>query len=125
MFPCSNGVGAAFHFAAGGFQVTQEDAKQAFAHTRFSGRFSVLCRRPFVVVDGAHNPEGIAGLGEILSHIPCPKRIAAGMLGDKAVEENLKLLSRYSDTLICLPVDNPRALSPEELPNWPNLTLLR
>ena len=68
-----------------------------------------------MVVDGAHNPEGIAGLGEILSHIPCPKRIAAGMLGDKAVEENLKLLSRYSDTLICLPVDNPRALSPEEL----------
>ena len=54
-------------------------------------------------------------MGEILSHIPCPKRIAAGMLGDKAVEENLKLLSRYSDTLICLPVDNPRALSPEEL----------
>lgn len=98
-----------------GFQVTQEDAKRAFAHTRFAGRFSVLCRRPFVVVDGAHNPEGIAGLGEILSHIPCPKRIAAGMLGDKAVEENLKLLSRYSDTLICLPVDNPRALSPEEL----------
>ena len=98
-----------------GFAVTEENAKQAFAHTHFAGRFQVLSRRPFVVVDGAHNPEGVAGLGEILSHIPCPKRIAAGMLGDKAVEENLKLLSRHSDTLFCLPVDNPRALAPKEL----------
>lgn len=98
-----------------GFGVTQQDAAKAFAHTHFPGRFQVLCRRPFVVVDGAHNPEGVAGLKEILSHIPCPKKIAAGMLGDKAVEENLKLLAGQSDTLFCLPVDNPRALSPKEL----------
>ena len=98
-----------------GFAVTEENAAQAFCSTRFPGRFQVLCRRPFVVVDGAHNPEGVAGLGEILSHIPCAKRIAAGMLGDKAVEENLKQLAQHSDTLFCLPVDNPRALPPQKL----------
>ena len=31
------------------------------------------------------------------------------------MEENLKLLAGQSDTLFCLPVDNPRALSPKEL----------
>ena len=98
-----------------GFAVTEQQARDAFARTHFPGRFQVLSRRPFVVVDGAHNPEGVMGLGEILSHIPCPKKIAAGMLGDKAVEENLKLLAQHSDTLYCLPVDNPRALSPRQL----------
>ncbi len=98
-----------------GFAVTQKDAAEAFARTRFPGRFQVLCRRPFVVVDGAHNPEGVAGLTELLSRIPCSKKIAAGMLGDKAVEDNLKLLAAQSDALYCLPVDNPRALAPQEL----------
>lgn len=87
-------------------------------NTRWKGRFEILARHPYVIRDGAHNPDAANRLYEQLRKHFTKKRILyiIGVLGDKAYDDMLKKLLPLADKAYVLTVpDNARALPAEEL----------
>ncbi len=80
-------------------------------------RLELLSDNPTVLLDGAHNPNGIEALQKAVARfLPHKKPICLiGMLADKDIDSSLELLSDVFDTVYTVPVDNPRAINSNEL----------
>jgi dihydrofolate synthase/folylpolyglutamate synthase len=92
----------------------------AAAEVRIPGRMQVIDERPLTVLDGAHNPDGIAALVEALSEVVHDRRLVAvvSILDDKDAATMLAGLAggRVSvDGLVLTAAGNPRSLSPAKL----------
>ena len=81
------------------------------------GRLQVVDREPLTIVDGAHNPDGIAALAAALPELAPGKRVAVAIsiLEDKDAAAMLRALIPAVDALVCTANANPRALSPATL----------
>ncbi|MBT9139555.1 MAG: Folylpolyglutamate synthase [Dehalococcoidia bacterium] len=89
--------------------------RRGLAATCWPGRLEVFSRNPMVLVDGAHNPDGIRALCQSLPGILGGKkmRLVVGILGDKAVDEILaEIVPLASAGLIVTKPDNLRAAEP-------------
>ena len=74
-------------------------------------RQEVLRRSPLIMVDGAHNPQGIAALADTLNrHRIKGLTLVIGMLADKDVSECIRVLAPFCAKAICCTPENPRAL---------------
>lgn len=80
-------------------------------------RFEILSKTPLVILDGAHNPNGIQALKNALNaFLPQTKKIGIiGMLKDKDSASSIKLLENTFQTLFTVPVSNPRTMTETEL----------
>ena len=91
----------------------------AAAHTLVPGRLQIVGERPLTVLDGAHNPDGIAALVESLAEPfaagRAPRIGVVSILEDKDAAGMLRELVAACDALICTSSHNPRALSPGTL----------
>lgn len=101
-----------------GYDISEEHIKAGFEKARWSGRFSVLHRDPFFIVDGAHNPDAAKKLKKSI-HMYFPgKRLIflMGIFKDKQYEEITRMMAPVADHIIAMETpDNPRALSAQEL----------
>ncbi len=68
-----------------GFNVSKEAIDVGFAAVKWPGRLQVLSEKPLVMLDGAHNPAGMAKLEEFLS-----EKLFAETPFDKLDEEKAK-----------------------------------
>lgn len=99
-----------------GFNIEDECIVESIKNTVFIARFEVLSKKPIVIIDGAHNLEGTTALANTLKNIDANRKYAViGMLSDKDYEKSTRQILKVVDKLICVPVDNPRALDPKEL----------
>ena len=92
--------------------------RQGLATTVWPGRLEVFSRSPLVLVDGAHNTDGIMALRQALGDILGQRklRLVLGILGDKAVDEILSLIVPLATAgLIVTKPDNPRAADPQQV----------
>ncbi len=93
--------------------------REALAATRFPGRFEVIAREPWLVVDGAHNPEAAAVLAEAVRDAwPDPASrpvVVLGVLADKDAEGIVAALAPVARAFVCVTLDSPRALAAVEL----------
>jgi dihydrofolate synthase/folylpolyglutamate synthase len=91
----------------------------AAAQTRIPGRLQVVGEEPLTLLDGAHNPDGIAALVESLSEPfaggRAPIAAVVSILDDKDAAGMLQTLFGVCDALICTSSHNPRALPPGTL----------
>lgn len=91
----------------------------ALSAIRLPGRFEILARTPWVIADGAHNPEAAATLaGAVRDAWPDPSRLPVvllGVLADKDAGGIVAALARVAGSFVCVAPDSPRALSAEEL----------
>lgn len=80
-------------------------------------RLQLLQEDPVVLLDGAHNPNGIAALKQALqTFLPgVPLHGVMGMLADKDTGGALALLKDVFHSVTTVPVQNPRALSAQTL----------
>ncbi|HOL35236.1 MAG TPA: cyanophycin synthetase, partial [bacterium] len=80
-------------------------------------RFQVLSEKPFVILDGAHNPAGIISLKRALKqYLPESKPIfLIAILKDKNWESMVKILSSTGKKFIFTQVNTPRSLLPSTL----------
>jgi dihydrofolate synthase / folylpolyglutamate synthase len=98
-----------------------EDAvRAAAASTLVPGRFEVVeddDGGAAVVLDGAHNPGGMAALVEALEGFVEGRRLVAcvAILDDKDAAGMLRALLPLCAEVVCTAVDNPRALPPATL----------
>jgi dihydrofolate synthase / folylpolyglutamate synthase len=91
---------------------------RAAAEVRVPGRLQVVGEQPLTVVDGAHNPDGVAALAESLSEVTGGRKplvAVVSILDDKDAAAMLRTLLPVSDALICTSSHNPRALPPPTL----------
>ena len=68
-----------------GIKLSEEKIRIAFERAAWSGRFEVLGRKPYVVMDGAHNEDAVRRLTETITFYFTNKRIVyiMGVLKDK------------------------------------------
>lgn len=102
----------------GGLGVPKGAIYQGLAEARWPGRFEVVSRRPYIVLDGAHNPAGARGLLESLRVLPQPRgrrTLVFGVLREKPVRAMVEILFPHFDEVVLVAPDNARALPPEAL----------
>lgn len=99
------------------FDITDENITTGFSKAVNPARFEVLSQSPMIILDGAHNPNGIEALKNALeTHLNGTKSICImGMLADKDSKSSVKILKEMFSTVFTVPVDNPRSLSAQEL----------
>jgi dihydrofolate synthase / folylpolyglutamate synthase len=107
--------------AAEGF-LGELDAKAvatAAADTRVPGRLQPIDHDPLTILDGAHNPDGIAALTEswpeLTAGISGPKVAVVSILDDKDAAGMLAQLAPRCDAIVLTASQNPRALPPPTL----------
>lgn len=92
---------------------------EAGALTRVPGRLQIVGEHPLTLLDGAHNPDGVAALVESLREPfaagRAPRVAVVSILDDKDAAGMLRELRGACDALICTRSHNPRALSPGTL----------
>ena len=87
----------------------------AAAHVAVPGRFEVVDEQ--LVIDGAHNPAGMAALAEALPAFLAGRRLVAvvSILDDKDPAAMLAALLPLCDQVVFCRIGNPRGLSPATL----------
>ncbi len=101
-----------------GFPVSEDRLRGGFLKARWQGRFTVIGRKPYFLVDGAHNEDAARRLAESLRFYFTDKRIIyiMGMFRDKEYEKVIRLTHELADQIITVATPgNPRALSAYEL----------
>ncbi len=91
---------------------------RAASETRVPGRLQAVDTEPLTLLDGAHNPDGIAALAESAAELADDRdRLVAvvSILDDKDAAEMLRRLIPICDALVLTSSQNPRALPPPTL----------
>lgn len=102
----------------GGFPVEEANLRKGFAQAKWPGRFTVVGRKPYFIVDGAHNEDGARRLAQsVMSYFPNRKVIfIMGVFRDKEYEKIIGLTHGLADQIITVAAPgNPRALPAYEL----------
>lgn len=101
-----------------GFSVTEKELRKGLLETKWPGRFQVLSKKPYFIIDGAHNEDAAKKLVDSIQFYFTNKRIIyiMGVLRDKEYEKMISLTCSYADQIITVtPPQNARALSAIEL----------
>lgn len=99
-----------------GFPVSEEDVRLGLKETKWPGRLEVFGQGPKVVLDGAHNPEGVEVLCNALEEMTFSRlHLVIGIMADKPWKEMLEKLLLLSDRVIAFRPSNPRALDPQRI----------
>jgi dihydrofolate synthase/folylpolyglutamate synthase len=103
--------------AARGLGAGESAIRVGVARTRWPGRFDVVRRDPFLVLDGAHNPAGARALALSLREVfgDQPLTLVLGLSEDKDARAFLAELTPLATRLILTRASNPRAADPRLL----------
>lgn len=101
-----------------GYQISGEQIRSGMEKARWNGRFTILKKDPYLVVDGAHNPDAARKLQESL-RMYFPNRefvFLMGVFRDKQYETIAERMAPMAREIIAMETpDNPRALPAKEL----------
>ena len=101
-----------------GYEVSDKALYKGLQDTKWQGRFSLLSKKPWFVVDGAHNEDAAKKLAESIEFYFTNKRIIyiMGILRDKEYEKIIELTHSYAEQIITVATPNrSRTLSSYEL----------
>ena len=110
-------VNAARELNGLGFRLPDSKIAAGIAQAKIPARFEIISHDPLVVVDGAHNPDGIDALCHSIDALLGGRSIVGiiGMLRDKAYEDALSEIIPRFDMVMTVTPNSPRALSAKEL----------
>ncbi|MDD5668445.1 MAG: bifunctional folylpolyglutamate synthase/dihydrofolate synthase [Candidatus Omnitrophica bacterium] len=112
----SVGIGLAVQAAAlCGKKLAYEEISKGVYNTLWPVRFDIVCRKPLIVVDGAHNADSAKALRQTLRDYFPRRRIlfVIGMSNDKDIRGFCRELSVCGGDFIISRARNPRAADPE------------
>ncbi|MBM3941044.1 MAG: bifunctional folylpolyglutamate synthase/dihydrofolate synthase [SAR202 cluster bacterium] len=92
--------------------VTPDSIVAGVREVHWDGRFQVLGARPYVVVDGAHNPYSMGRLREAVREFIAPRRtvLLYGMSSDKDLAHMIAEIAPIADRVIACASRHPRAV---------------
>ena len=102
-------------------ELDEKKLKRALPRITIPARLEILAEKPLVILDGAHNPSGIAELIESLRVLVDGKRIigVVSILKDKDASTMLGQLLEFCDILFITENSNPRCTPAQELSRLP------
>lgn len=99
------------------FLIDEEHIYKGLEQTKWIGRFEQISDHPLVIIDGAHNPEGIQSLIATMdAHLKGKRRhVIFCALGDKQLDHMISHLASAVDEITFTSFDFPRAIPAREL----------
>lgn len=98
-----------------GFDITSSAVRRAIRECMWKGRFEKISEDPDIILDGAHNEEGIRALCASLGTLKRPLTIVFSALKDKPGRQMAALLEAHADLLIVTAFEYERADQTERL----------
>lgn len=110
-------MGAIFLNKLFAFYIEEEHIRTGLEKAYWPGRFETVSASPLIVIDGAHNEEGITALTDELKTRYSDKKIKVifAALHDKKLDGMVRRLDEIADEIIFTSFDFPRAAKAEEL----------
>lgn len=99
-----------------GLEISDSAVYEGLSSATWPARFELISKKPTVIYDGAHNPEGIhAAIESIKEYFPEKKvYILSGVMKDKDYDRIATDLSEVALHAYTVTPNNPRALNAEE-----------
>lgn len=104
-------------------QIKETDIRQGLKEAVWQGRFETISKEPLIIIDGAHNADGIHALCENIKKMEHPIVIFS-VLKDKNYEQMIEELQRVSEEIIVVPFMNERALDVSSLKDNPYVSFM-
>lgn len=100
-----------------GFHLPDEAIVCGLEAAYLPARQEILTCKPLIMLDGAHNLQGIEALADTIRASFAGRRLAVvmGMLRDKQYNECIAVMARLSGRFCAVQPDNPRALDAAEV----------
>jgi len=104
-----------------GWKVSEHSIRKGFQNLRWPGRLEIVSEDPLIILDGAHNKDGMEALVKALtSPQPSPYQRRGGVFwkilfsaaSDKNVGEMLKTLSQISSEITLCEMESSRSINP-------------
>ncbi len=97
--------------------ISEEAVEAGFANVRWPGRMEWVSRDPPILLDGAHNVDGMRALVESLKILESPKkwRILFSAVSDKQVNEMISCLQEIASEIVICKMKNLRSIDPEKI----------
>lgn len=92
-----------------------EEKQRGLKRTIWPGRLEIIGKKPWMIIDGAHNPDGARQLARTIGQL-FPKENIVGIMGvfrDKNYQEMISATKEIFSEVIAVPAEGERAL-PEE-----------
>lgn len=85
--------------------------------TVLPARFEVLSTKPVVILDGAHNQDGVKTLAKNVRHFLKGRKVVSvvAMMEDKQWQEGVIEIGGFSSTVIATKSSNPRSVDPAKV----------
>ncbi|GAB4170755.1 MAG: folylpolyglutamate synthase/dihydrofolate synthase family protein [Geothermobacteraceae bacterium] len=108
-------LAAAEHLSAR-YAIEAEQARAGLARARWPGRLQVVPGPPDLLLDGAHNPDGISRLADYLSGVARrPLVWLAAFKDDKDWETAVRRMAGLVDRVICVPLRDQPCVPPKAM----------
>ena len=99
-----------------GYELSAESIQAGVSGKPMTARMEKINDSPCILLDGAHNPDGVAKLCDTIDTLLAGKRIITvmGMFADKDYEKCIPEIAKRSDVFIATTPPSPRALPAKE-----------
>jgi dihydrofolate synthase/folylpolyglutamate synthase len=96
-----------------GYRIRENSIKEGLQLARWRGRFEVIAKEPYLIIDGAHNEDAANRLTDAIRMYFRGKRViyVMGVFADKDYRQILRITAPLAELIITLTPDNSRALS--------------
>ena len=103
-----------------GWKISEQNIYDGIRDVRWPGRFDIVCRKPFFIIDGGHNPQCIEALVKNIRDYLAGKKVIAltGVLADKDYADMYRPVMPLVDRFVCITPPNPRKLEAEQLARY-------
>jgi dihydrofolate synthase/folylpolyglutamate synthase len=110
-------VGLVELLADHGIEIGEDAIRAGISSVRWPARFQIVSRRPYVILDGAHDDVGATALARTLESLFASRRIilVLGVQRDKDAKDIVAPLLPLVDRVIATASGSPRALGAHEL----------
>lgn len=101
-----------------GYAVSEKALRKGLQETKWPGRFTVVGKKPYFIVDGAHNADAAKKLAETIEFYFTNRRIIfiMGVLRDKEYDRIIEQTHKFADQIITVATPgNARAMLAYEL----------
>jgi dihydrofolate synthase/folylpolyglutamate synthase len=100
-----------------GYPIKEASIQYGLEQAKWSGRFEVIAREPYFIIDGAHNEDAALKLEKTLN-IYFPNRkflFIMGVFADKDYKRILEITAKYAKVILTVTPHNGRALASSKL----------
>lgn len=97
-------------------KISTKKIRERIKSSTWKGRMEIVSRDPLIILDGAHNFDGIKKLVESIENFKFKKLyLIMSILSDKEHKKMLEEISSYTNEVVFVNLDYKRGTSPEEL----------